>query len=252
MASRLERARSSYACDRWTVSRTRQAPSLKIKPLIVRVARALPREDTSSRGQQVRAAANARNFSGLHGRGLPSVHRHRFRTSRQMGIAPAAPSVVVSAAFASGVRADGAQVLECKMQPRARLKPLTLTRDEREQLEHWVRDCRGSRPLALRARIVLSCQAGCSNRDSAKRLKVTAQTVGKWRARFVAQGLQGLADQPRSGAPRSISDAMVEAVLAKTLHEKPPGAARWSSRHLAATLGVSQRTVLRIWRAFGL
>jgi transposase len=158
----------------------------------------------------------------------------------------------VSAAFASAVRADGAQVPECKMQPRARLKPLTLTRDEREQLEQWVRDCQGSRPLALRARIVLSCQAGCSNRDSAKRLKVTAQTVGKWRARFVAQGTQGLADQPRSGAPRSISDAMVEAVLAKTLHEKPPGAARWSSRRLAATLGVSQRTVLRIWRAFEL
>jgi transposase len=138
------------------------------------------------------------------------------------------------------------------MQPRARLKPLTLTGDEREQLEQWVRDCQGSRPLALRAQIVLSCQAGCSNRDSAKRLQVTAQTVGKWRARFVAQGMQGLADQPRSGAPRSISDAMVEAVLARTLHEKPPDAARWSSRRLAATLGVSQRTVLRIWRAFGL
>jgi transposase len=138
------------------------------------------------------------------------------------------------------------------MQPHAKLKPLTLTRDEREQLEQWVRDCQGSRPLALRARIVLSCQAGCSNRDSAKRLKITAQTVGKWRARFVAKGVQGLADQPRSGAPRSISDAVVEAVLAKTLHEKPPDAARWSSRRLAAALGVSQRTVLRIWHAFEL
>jgi transposase len=141
---------------------------------------------------------------------------------------------------------------ECKMQPRARLKPLTLTRDEQKQLEQWVRNCQGSRSLAVRARIVLSCQAGCSNRDSAKRLKVTAQTVGKWRARFVAQGMQGLADQPRSGAPRSISDALVQAVLAKTLHEKPPDAARWSSRRLAAALGISQRTVLRIWRAFEL
>ena len=141
---------------------------------------------------------------------------------------------------------------ECKMQPRAKLKPLTLTRDEQEQLEQWVRSGQGRRPLATRARIVLSCQAGCSNRESAKRLNVAAQTVGKWRARFLAQGLPGLADQPRSGAPRSISDALVEAVLAKTLHEKPPGAARWSSRRLAATLGVSQRTVLRIWRAFDL
>jgi transposase len=138
------------------------------------------------------------------------------------------------------------------MQPRAKLKPLTLTRDEQAQLEQWVRGCQDWRPLAMRARIVLNCQAGCSNRESAKRLKVTEQTVGKWRARFVAQGMQGLADQPRSGAPRSISDALVEAVLAKTLHEMPADARRWSSRRLAATLGVSQRTVLRIWRAFEL
>lgn len=138
------------------------------------------------------------------------------------------------------------------MQLRGRLKPLILTRDQQERLEQWVRDYQGSRPLALRARIVLNCQAGRSNRDSAKRLKVTTQTVGKWRARFIAHGLQGLMDQPRSGAPRSISDALVQAVLAKTLHEKPPDAARWSSRRLAAALGVSQRTVLRIWHAFEL
>jgi len=138
------------------------------------------------------------------------------------------------------------------MAPRAKLKPLTMTRDEQEQLEQWVRSCQDWRPPTMRARIVLSCHAGCSNRESAKQLKVTAQTVGKWRARFVAHGIKGLADQPRSGAPRSISDALVEAVLAKTLHEKPPGAARWSSRRLAAALGISQRTVLRIWRAFEL
>jgi transposase len=97
---------------------------------------------------------------------------------------------------------------------------------------------------------VLNCQAGCTNRESAKRLKIAAQTVGKWRARFAAHRMQGLLDEPRSGAPRTISDAVVEAVLAKTLHEKPPDGARWSSRRLAATLGISQRTVLRIWRTF--
>jgi transposase len=138
------------------------------------------------------------------------------------------------------------------MRPSAKLKPFTLTRDEQEQLEQWARGSQASRRLATRARIVLSCQAGCSNRESAKRLTVTAQTVGKWCARFVAHGVQGLTDQPRSGAPRSISDALVEAVLVKTLREKPPDAARWSSRRLAATLGISQRTVLRIWRAFEL
>jgi transposase len=129
---------------------------------------------------------------------------------------------------------------------------MILTGDEREQLEQWVHNHQGSQPLALRAWIVLSCQAGDSNRECAKRLMVSAQTVGKWRARFLMHGIEGLADQPRSGAPRSISDALVQAVLTKTLHERPPDAKRWSSRRLAAVLGVSQRTILRIWHAFEL
>jgi transposase len=87
-------------------------------------------------------------------------------------------------------------------------------------------------------------------RDIATRLAVSTQTVGKWRARFIGRRLAGLLDDPRSGAPRSISDALVEAVLAKTLHEQPPDAGRWSSRRLAHELGISQRAVLRIWRTF--
>jgi homeodomain-containing protein len=61
-----------------------------------------------------------------------------------------------------------------------------------------------------------------------------------------------LVDQPRSGAPRAIADALVQAVLAKTLHETAPDGVRWSGRRLAAALGMSQGTVLRIWRAFEL
>jgi len=122
---------------------------------------------------------------------------------------------------------------------------------ERAQLRKWARD-RRARSLALRARIVLRCDKGRSNREVAAQLGVTMQTVGKWRARFVAQRAHGLLDEPRAGAPRSISDALVEAVLAKTLHERPPDAERWSSRRLASALGISQRAVLRIWRAFDL
>ena len=133
-----------------------------------------------------------------------------------------------------------------------RLTPLRLTDAEREQLEGWVRAGDGCPTLALRARIVLSCHDGCSNRESARRLRLTPQTVGKWRTRFLADRMHGLADHPRPGAPRTISDALVEAVLAKTLYEKPTAGARWSSRRLAAALGVSQRTVLRIWHTFDL
>ena len=131
------------------------------------------------------------------------------------------------------------------------MAPLALSDAERAQLAQWTRN-RKARALALRARIVLRCDAGRSNREVAAQLGVTTQTVGKWRARFVAQRMQGLLDEPRPGAPRSISDALVEAVLAKTLHEHPPDAERWSSRRLASALGISQRAVLRIWRAFDL
>jgi len=137
------------------------------------------------------------------------------------------------------------------MQRRSRLQPITLSDEEQSQLESWSRSRRSARALATRARIVLNCRGGRSNREVARRLGVTTQTVGKWRARFVALRLRGLRDQPRPGAPRSISDALVERVLAKTLHERPPGAARWSSRRLATALGISQRAVLRIWHTFG-
>src|SRR5437879_12652503 len=103
-----------------------------------------------------------------------------------------------------------------------RLAPLNLADTDREQRERWVRARDNRRPLALRARIVLCCHAGCSNRESVRRLRLTPQTVGKLRARFLAHGVQGLADHPRSGATRTISAVMVEAVMAKPLHESPP------------------------------
>ena len=137
------------------------------------------------------------------------------------------------------------------MPGRSRLQQITLSAEEQSQLRRWSRSKRRSGPgLALRARIVLQCRRGCSNREVARRLGVTAQTVCKWRQRFVAERVSGLLDQPRSGAPRSISDALVEAVLAKTLHEQPADAERWSSRRLASELGISQRAILRIWHAF--
>jgi transposase len=140
----------------------------------------------------------------------------------------------------------------CRPQRRSKLPPVILSAEERTQLRAWSRSRRTQRTLALRARIVLGCSDDRSNRAVARSVGVTTQTVGKWRGRFLAQRLRGLRDQPRCGAPRSISDALVEAVLAKTLHEHPPGAPRWSSRRLASALGISQRAVLRIWRAFEL
>ena len=77
-------------------------------------------------------------------------------------------------------------------------------------------------------------------------------TVGKWRSRFLSQRLDGLADEPRPGPPRTLTDARVEEVVTRTLETKPDHATHWSTRSLANTLGLSQTAVARIWRAFGL
>jgi AraC-like DNA-binding protein len=76
--------------------------------------------------------------------------------------------------------------------------------------------------------------------------------VTKWRARFVARRLEGLADEPRPGAARTITDEQVEQVLVTTLETTPADATHWSTRSLARQLGMSQSAISRIWRAFGL
>jgi transposase len=129
---------------------------------------------------------------------------------------------------------------------------LVLSGDERETLERWARRRRSAQALALRCRIVLACADGLTNQAVAARLAVNQATVSKWRSRFVAKRLDGLADEPRSGAPRTITDDDVEAVIVKTLEETPRDATHWSTRSLANSTGMSQSAISRIWRAFGL
>lgn len=132
------------------------------------------------------------------------------------------------------------------------LAPLTLTMTERTTLQQWTRRPRTAQALAQRARIILACGDGQSNAAVASRLRVTRPTVGKWRARFLSQRLDGLLDEPRPGAPRTITDADVERVLARTLETLPRDATHWSTRAMAQASGLSQSAISRIWRAFGL
>ncbi|MFS8981720.1 IS630 family transposase, partial [Cupriavidus necator] len=90
------------------------------------------------------------------------------------------------------------------------------------------------------------------NKTVAAKQRVTQQTVSKWRARFVAHRLDGLLDAPRPGAPRTIGDAQVDAIIAKTLESVPAAATHWSTRSMARAANLSPSTVTRIWRAFGL
>ncbi len=133
-----------------------------------------------------------------------------------------------------------------------RLKPLTLTDDERAKLAAWTRRPKTAQRLALRSRIVLAAADGHTNTAIAADLRVTLPTVGKWRQRFLDRRLDGLTDEPRPGAPRTITDARVEDVVTKTLESKPTNATHWSTRGMARHTGLSQTAVSRIWRAFGL
>ena len=107
-------------------------------------------------------------------------------------------------------------------------------------------------PLGDELLISLFSVAGDQNKDVAARLGIDPATVSKWRRRFVADRLEGLRDEPRSGTPRTIDDARIEAVIVKTLESVPPDATHWSSRGMAKASGLSVSTVQRIWRAFGL
>ena len=100
-------------------------------------------------------------------------------------------------------------------------------------LEGYAQRRKTVQALALWARIVLGCAAGLSNKAVAARERVRVQTVGKWRRRFVERGLDGLLDEPRPGAPRTIDDAKVENVIVQTLESRPAGATHWSTRSMA-------------------
>lgn len=132
------------------------------------------------------------------------------------------------------------------------IPPLTITAEEQETLARWARRPTTGQAVAQRARLILSCAAGKTNTQVAHELRVTKQTVGKWRTRFLAKRLDGLLDEARPGAPRTVSDADVERVLTRTLETKPADATHWSIRSMAQACGLSRSTVNRIWRAFAL
>jgi transposase len=140
--------------------------------------------------------------------------------------------------------------------PSPKLVPLVLSDAEREALEALVRKRTASQALALRARVVLACaeSGGVAQLTAvAGQTGMSRESVRKWRARFAQHRMKGLADAPRPGAPRKITDEQVEVVVTRVLTEKGPGQdTHWSTRAMAGETGLSQSSVSRIWRAFGL
>jgi transposase len=134
-----------------------------------------------------------------------------------------------------------------------KLAALELSAGERQVLVAWARRRKTSQALALRSKIVLACADGAGNTQVAQALGISRPTVAKWRSRFVSARLEGLSDEPRPGAPRTITDEQVELVITKTLEERGTGLdTHWSTRSMAAATGMSQSAISRIWRAFEL
>jgi transposase len=123
--------------------------------------------------------------------------------------------------------------------------------EDRATLVSWTRSSSVRAGLATRAKIVLAAANGEGTSAIARRFEVSRPTVILWRNRFIEAGLEGLHDAPRAGRPKTVDDA---AIIAATL-EPPPerlGVTHWSTRLLASTLDVGDRTVARAWRRYGI
>jgi transposase len=132
-------------------------------------------------------------------------------------------------------------------------RPIVLNPEQKEALEQCARARSLSVRLVERARIVLLAAAGMRDKDIAEELGITAHKASRWRKRFLAAGMVGLEkDAPRPGRTLSISAAKVRRVIQKTTQEKPAHATHWSTRTMAAAVGLSEATVRRIWHKHGL
>ncbi len=134
---------------------------------------------------------------------------------------------------------------------RLRVAPVVVLSEEQEaELTRLVRSKRTSVRLWQRARIVLLAAQGMMNKDIAEQLGVGRVQVSRWRERYVELGLPGIErDLPRGAPPVKVD---VQQLVELTTQSKPPAATHWSTRKMAAELGVSASTVMRHWQANGL
>jgi len=136
--------------------------------------------------------------------------------------------------------------------PRGRvLTELKLSEEQRLQLLSIANSRSMPHGIVRRAKIVLASADGETNTSIAKRMRLTQLTVGKWRRRFLEEGIEGLHDELRPGRPRSFDDERVAEVINTALQKPPPHATQWTVRAMAEHTGISKSTVQRWFELFG-
>jgi transposase len=130
---------------------------------------------------------------------------------------------------------------------------IELSPDQRAALEQWARGRSLPARVVERARIVLRAAAGEQDQAIAQDLGMTPKKVSRWRKRYLTLGLSGLEkDAPRPGRKPKIGARLIQRVVEMTTHHRPPHATHWSTRTMAAAVGISEASVRRIWRTHGL
>jgi len=132
------------------------------------------------------------------------------------------------------------------------IKPIELDHEVKEHLQSITRSLALPHGLVRRAKIILMAAEGTNNKTIAEKIKLSRFMVGMWRKRFLEQGLMGLYDEARPGAPRSISDDQIAQLIRKTLNKKPKNSTHWTCRSVAKETKLSKSTVQRAWKAFGI
>ena len=129
---------------------------------------------------------------------------------------------------------------------------VVLSFEERNFLEGVIRKTTSPQSHVTRAKIALGAADGLSHKDIMSFSGASGFTVAKWRKRFSLFGVSVLSDAPRSGTPRTHDDEKIVEIIRLTTTTEPRNATHWSTTEMAKVAGVSQSTVSRIWRTFGL
>ena len=132
-------------------------------------------------------------------------------------------------------------------------RPIILDAEQQQALERQSRARSLPARVVERSRLILMAAVGKQDKEIAARLRITPKKVARWRDRFLQAGMAGLLlDAPRPGRKPSISTALIEKVVEKTTQDKPANATHWSTRTMAAAVGISEASIRRIWHAHGL